>query len=167
MIFRVSQKLNGKIKAGSLRTLPLDQNPFADWSATLLVANRIQHILPTNSKTLYSVVMLSKGVADEGDFIERALRTLGEFTADDGLQFIYRRLIAPSSATVRFSKAIDRSVTGSMNDLVLHATDLLTEGRLSPREVGFKLNEIPFSPLKYAMPREAVKKMADGIEGWK
>lgn len=165
MIFRLSQKLSGKIKAGTLPTLPLDQNPFVDWSATLFLANRIQHILLTNSKSLYSVVMLGKGVADEGDFIERTLRTLGEFTADDGLQIIYRRFIAPSSATVRFSKAVDRSVTGSMNDLVLHATDCLTDGKLSPHEVGFKLNEIPFSSLKYAMPREAFKKMVDGIEG--
>lgn len=165
MIFRLSQKLNGKIKVGSLPTLPIDQNPFADWSATLLIANRIQHILLTNTRSLYSVVMLGKGVVDEGDFIERALRTLGEFTADDGLQFIYQRFIAPSSATVRFSKAVDRSVTGSMNDLVLHATDWLTEGELSPHEVGFKLNEIPFSSLKYAMPREAFKTMADENEG--
>ena len=126
MIFRLSQKLNAKIKAGSVPTLPLDQNPFADWSATLFVANRIQHILLTNTKSLYSFVMLGKGVADEGDFNERALRALGEFAADDGLQFIYRRLIVPASATVRFSKAIDRSVTGSMNDLVVHATDWLT-----------------------------------------
>ena len=165
MIFRLSQKLNGKIKVGSLPTLPIDQNPFADWSATLLIANRIQHILLTNTRSLYSVVMLGKGVVDEGDFIERALRTLGEFTADDGLQFIYQRFIAPSSATVRFSKAVDRSVTGSMNDLVLHATDWLTEGERSPHEVGFKLNEIPFSSLKYAMPREAFKTMADENEG--
>lgn len=165
MIFRLSQKLNAKIKAGAIPTLPLDQNPFADWAATVFVANRIQHILLTNSKSLYSVVMLGKGVANERCFIERALRTLGEFTADDGLQFIYRRFIAPSSATVRFSKTIDRSVAGSMNDLVLHATDWLTEGKLSPHEVGFKLNEIPFSSLKYSMPREAFKKLADGIEG--
>ena len=38
MIFRLSQKLNAKIKAGTLRMLPLDENPFADWSAHLFVA---------------------------------------------------------------------------------------------------------------------------------
>ena len=85
--------------------------------------------------------------------------------ASEGQQFIYQRFIAPASATVRFSKAVDSSVAGSMNDLVLHATDWLTEGELSPFDVGFKLNEIPFSSLKYAKPREAFKKLADGIEG--
>jgi hypothetical protein len=31
MIFRLSQKLNTKIKAGPSKSLPLDENPFADW----------------------------------------------------------------------------------------------------------------------------------------
>ncbi len=32
MILRLSQKLNAKIKAGALPAVPLDENPFADWS---------------------------------------------------------------------------------------------------------------------------------------
>lgn len=43
MIFRLSQKLNTKIKAGTLRALPLDENPLADWSAHLF-AERNPHI---------------------------------------------------------------------------------------------------------------------------
>ena len=39
MIFRLSQKLNTKIKSGH-SALPLDQNPFADWSAHLFVADQ-------------------------------------------------------------------------------------------------------------------------------
>jgi hypothetical protein len=39
MIFRLSQKLSSKIKAGALATLPLDENPFADWSAQLFAAD--------------------------------------------------------------------------------------------------------------------------------
>ena len=30
MIFRLSEKLKAKIKAGTLATLPLDENPLAD-----------------------------------------------------------------------------------------------------------------------------------------
>ena len=45
MIFRVSHKVNAKIKAGVLRALPLHENPFADWSAHLFVAGRTQYIL--------------------------------------------------------------------------------------------------------------------------
>lgn len=34
MIMRLSPKLCTKIKAGKLSEMPLDKNPFADWSAT-------------------------------------------------------------------------------------------------------------------------------------
>src|SRR5437763_13950728 len=49
MIFRPTQKLSAKIKAGTLNTLPLDENPFADWSAHLFLAARTQYILVTNT----------------------------------------------------------------------------------------------------------------------
>ena len=54
MIFRLSQKLNDKIKAGPLPVLPLDDNPLADWSAHLFLADRMQYILLSNTKSLYS-----------------------------------------------------------------------------------------------------------------
>ena len=41
MIFRLSQKLTTKIKAGPLATQPLHEIPFADWSAHLFVADRM------------------------------------------------------------------------------------------------------------------------------
>jgi hypothetical protein len=47
------QKLNTKIKAGTLPTLPLDDNPYADWSAQLFLADRTQYILVSNTRSLY------------------------------------------------------------------------------------------------------------------
>src|SRR5271163_4209211 len=79
MIFRISQKLNAKIKAGTLANLPLNENLFADWSAHLFVAGRSQYILLSNTKSLYSTVLPGKGVTDESDFIERALSRIREF----------------------------------------------------------------------------------------
>src|SRR5437762_11984048 len=106
MIIRLSQKLCTKIKAGSLTTIPLDENPFADWSAHLFVADRTQYILVSNTKSLYSTVINGKGITDESRFIDRALSYLAEFLADDVQQFVYRRFVAPASVTVRFAKAL-------------------------------------------------------------
>ncbi len=169
MIFRLSQKLNTKIKAGTLPTLPLDENPFADWSAHLFVADRTQYILVSNTKSLYATVMYAKGINNDSTFIERTLSNLGEFMSDDGQQFVYRRFIAPGSASVRFAKALDRTVTGSMNDLINHATAWLEEGDLSPYDVGFKLNDVLLSSIapsdadKYGKPREAFKAMVSAF----
>jgi hypothetical protein len=170
MTFRLSQKLNAKIKAGTLRTQPLDENPFADWSAALFVAGRTQYILLSNTKSLYSTVMYGKGITDDGYFIERALSNIREFMQDDGQEFIYQRFIAPASASVRFAKALDRSVTGSMNDLIRHATAWLAEGDLSPHDVGIRLNDIFLSALPgsksapYGRPRDAFRELVGSIE---
>jgi len=61
MILRLSQKLCTKIKAGPLPAMPLDENPYGDWSCHLFTADRTQYIITTNTKSLYSCVMYGKG----------------------------------------------------------------------------------------------------------
>lgn len=165
MIFRLSQKLATKLKEGELPSSPLDDNPYADWSAHLFTADRTQYIIVTNTKSLYSAVLYGKGITDGSEFIDRALSCIREFMKDDGQAFIYQRFVAPASASVRFAKALDRSVTGSMNDLINHAKLWLAEGEVSPHEVGFKLNDVLLSALArsksdfYWKPREAFKSL--------
>ena len=169
MIFRLSQKLNTKIKAGTLAILPLDENPFADWSAHLFIADRTQYILLSNTKSLYSTVMYGKGITNDSAFIERALSNIREFMEDDGQEFVYQRLIAPASASVRFAKALNRSVTGSMNDMTKHAAYHLAEDDVAPFEIGTRLNTIPMSALKHdgsthGFPRDAFEEMVSSLE---
>jgi hypothetical protein len=159
MIFRLSRKLAQKIKVAPKTVLPPDPNPFADWSAHMFTAARAQYIIITNTPSLYSVVMYGKGICDDSDFIEAALTHLHDFMPSDGNEFIFRKFVAPASGEVRFSKALNRSVTGSVNDLVYHATMWIAERELSPFETAFKLNEIPFVALEYRNPREAFKGM--------
>ena len=136
MIFRLSQKLSTKIKAGKLLGEPPHDNPFADWSAHLFVADRTQYILVSNTRSLYSVVMYGQGVTDDDLFIKRALDNLREGLEADGHLSVYRTFIAPSSGLVRFAKASDRAVTGSMNELIASAKALLIMDELSPFDVG-------------------------------
>ncbi len=162
MILRLSQKLATKIKITPRRALPLDSNAFADWSARLFTAECVQYIILTNTASLYSTVMYGRGISSDSDFFDQGLGCIREFMVDDGQEFIFRRFIAPSAKSVDFSKALNRSVTGSMNDLVYHAQMWLTEGDLSPHDTSFKLNEIPMSVIGYANSREALKSL--GLE---
>jgi hypothetical protein len=167
MIFRLSQALAKKLKEGTLPSVPLDENPYADWSAHLFTADRTQYIIVTNTASLYSVVMYGKGITDYSEFIDRALSNFREFMEGDGLAFVYQRFVAPSSGSVRFGKALDRSVTGSMNDMIFHAKFWLVEREMSPFDVGTKLNEMPMSAIRedksggYGIPREVFKLLAD------
>jgi hypothetical protein len=166
MIFRLTDKLNAKIKAGTLATLPLDENPFADWSAGLFLVGRSQYILLTNTKSLYSTVLAGKGVTDEKTFVELALRSLREFMDADGQEGVYERLVAPISGSVQFAKALNRSVTGSMNDMTKHAAFWLAAGDVSPVEIGSRLKGIPMSALKHdgsthGFPRDVFRAMVE------
>lgn len=165
MIFRLTQKLNKKIDAGPLPTVPLDESPWADWSARSFTADRTRYILLSNTVSLHLVVMFGRGITHGGRFIERAVSEIREFMTDDGLELMYMNFVAPQSATVRFGKALNRSVTGSMNDLELAAKAYLADGEIAPCDVGRRLNETPLTAIGApagggcATPREAARRL--------
>lgn len=169
MILRLSHALNNKIKAGTLKPRPLDANPYADWSCHLFTADRTQYVLVSNTATLYSCVLYGRGITDDSHFIERVLSNLREFIESDGLAFMYHRFIAPSSGLVYFASTLNRSVTGSMNELVRFATAYLEDEEISPHDLGFKLNDFLLSAIAsskaegYGKPREAFTRLGEKL----
>lgn len=85
--------------------------------------------------------------------IDHAMGCLQELMIEDGFEFIFRRFLIPAAGTVRFSKALNRSITGSMNDLVYHAKVYLVKMGLLPLEASIRLNEVPFGALHYRNAR--------------
>jgi hypothetical protein len=168
VILRLSEKLKTKIKAGPLQTLPLDENPFADWSASLFVADRTQYILFCNTKSLYSTVFYAQGITNESYFITRCLDTLREFMESDNRLDIYERLIAPTTRSVILAKSLNRKIIGSITELEKSAKIMLVERDLSPHQVGFHLNDILLSAIAinpkdgYSKPNKAFQMMVDG-----
>ena len=155
MILRLSSKLATKIKVAPKAVLPLEANPLADWSGHLFTAARTQYLVLTNTATLYSAIAFARGMTNYSQFIVRALAVIRETLEDDGHEEAYLRLIVPATGTVRFSKALNRSVIGSMNDIVNHSKFFLLERGESPFDVARRMNEMPLSMLKYNNSREA------------
>ena len=145
---------------------PLADNPLADWSGHLFNVGRTQYIILTNTASLYTCVMQGKGNPTTDDYIRNVLSTLRDLMADDGLQLGYRKHIAPYCQPVIFAKPLNRSVIGSMNDLIRFATDWLEDGKAAS-EVGYQLNAIPFSALvdsegkNYAYPKDVFRHLID------
>ncbi len=148
MIIRLSQKLGKKIKISPKTIAPPDPNPFADWSAHLFTAERTQYIIFTNTQSLYSVVFYGRGVNSDDKFLDHALSSLREFMVDDGLEFIFRKHVVPTAGKILFSKSLNRSITGSINDYVQCGKYLLVERGLSPFDIALVLNKMPMSYLK-------------------
>lgn len=153
------------IRTGPLPLLTRSQD--RGHAGLVSLVDRTHYVIPSNTKSLYSTAIYGKGITDDGRFIERALSRLREFMGRDGQGFVYGDFIAPVSATVHLAGTLDRTVTGSVNDLINHATDMLAEGELLIDGVGFKLNDVLLSALarskarKSGKPREAFKGLCE------
>jgi hypothetical protein len=161
MIMRITAKLGKKIGKVPLKVLPLEKNPYADWSAHLFYAGHAQYILITNTVSLYSMVMFGKGITTDYRFLDQLTLRMSDFIRWDGHEVIYERLVIPSMNRFFFSKALNQTVTGSMNDLVRLAKHHLADGTVSPFDVSFLLNKTPMKSLKFLNPKEAFKKLGE------
>lgn len=167
MIFRPTLKLATKIKAGKLGPLPPAEDPLADWSSHLFVANRVQYILVSNTRSLYSTAIYGRGVTDVDGFIKGAVAALEASLEADGLENVYRRHILTSTGPILLAGASSRPVTGSMNELITAAQHLLSDADLSPFDLGVQLNEVLLSAIsaggkdKYATPQAAFRALID------
>lgn len=165
MIFRMTNKLAKKIGITPSQCLPLDRNPFTDWSAHLFTAQQVQYVIMTNTPSLYSIVMYGRGITDDNRFVKSALSCMSEFMTGDGNEFLFRRLIAPRTGTILFSRMGDRRVLGSIGDLVMQSKYHLVEGEVSPFAASLLLNQTPMSYIGYRSPREAFKSLRIEEEG--
>ena len=163
MILRFSQKLGSRLKTGTLKPLPMDAAPIADWTSHLFFSDRTPYILASNTYALYSVVLYAKGITNDSVFISGVMAALREFMEADGLAFAYDRFIMPRSDLIRFASTFSRSVTGSMNELIAFARVLLADEETSPFDLGFRLNDVLLSASTtdeardYGKPRDAFR----------
>ena len=161
MILRLSQKIGSRLNTGPLKPLPLDKAPVADWTSQLFFFDRLPYILVSNTAALYSTVLYAKGITNDSIFITRLTSALRDFMEADGLAFAYDRFIMPRTGLIRFASTFNRSVTGSMNELISYAKVLLADEETSPFDLGFRLNDLLLSAIAsdqsrgYGKPRDA------------
>jgi hypothetical protein len=118
-----------------------------------------QFIILTNTASLYSLLLHERGITNDRQFVREALRSMEEFMTLDANEIMYDNFIEPESKIMYFSKIIDRRILGSMNDLIFQAMVYLSEGKKSPFDVSFLLNESPMSYLNYSNPKTEFRKL--------
>ena len=164
MLFRLSAKLNTYLKHSRLKDRPLQADPFADWSAHLFLVKREKLILVSNTHSLYSFVMYAHTLPNELRFYERTMSYMRRFMELDGLEHVYEERIIPNTNMYHYAKALNRSVTGCMNELIHTAIYSVAERGMEPFEVGKVLNGVLLSTLKtegssYGCPNDAFRAM--------
>jgi hypothetical protein len=141
---------------------PVDAGPHLRWYANLFRAERVQYILTTNAASLYSVVIYGRGITDDDLYLRQFLTELREQLDAADMGMIYKRCIAPHTGTVALAKAQDRSVLGSMNDMVFHCKSRLERGPISPWDLSEAINSTPYGALGYRFPREVFAQLRMG-----
>lgn len=130
MIFRLTQALNARVKAGALEALPLHENPLLGWSAHLFPVGRSSFILLSNTGSLLSAVVSGKGGTNGTSFRDRAFDGIRACLTALGHEPLTRTLLADDDGPDQFAKALNRSVSGSMNELVRQAELWVGDGEL-------------------------------------
>ena len=113
----------------------------------------MQYILTTNAASLYSVVIYGRGLTDDGGYIRKFRTELREHLEEPDLCVRYERAILPNSGEVTLAKTADRSVLGSMNDMVSLCKHTLRMEEKSPWDLSKALNDTPFKATGYRFPR--------------
>ncbi|MBN1859077.1 hypothetical protein JW848_07735 [Candidatus Bipolaricaulota bacterium] len=160
MTIRVSAKLAKKLHLPHEQSLPVTTNPFLDWSADLFTADRTQYILITNTTSLYSIVVYGRGVTNETPFFQDTVAAMRDVFEADRLASVFEHIIEPTFYPVALAKRENRSVIGSMNDLIFQARLRLVEQEISPHDTSGFLNGTVMSYIDYERPRVAFRSMA-------
>ena len=159
MIIHFTEKMRKKLHIPPLPATDMAIGPHLRWYAHLFTARRVQYILTTNAASLFSVVIYGRGITDDGDYIPQFLSALRDQLVDLDLQLVFERVIAPNTGEITLTKTSDRSVLGSMNDMVRICQLRLELDDKSPWHLGRELNATPFGAVKYDYPKEAFARM--------
>jgi len=129
MIIRISQQVGRKVKIRELATVGMHDDPLRDWSIQTFVFERKQHVIICNTATLYSAVCLSGALNKPHALVVAGLQAIGEQLEFDLLLDAYQTFSTPGSAVVTYAKSLNKTVTGSINEQIILATNALARGK--------------------------------------
>ncbi len=161
MVLRLTKKLADKLK---LKALPENDEGSAidEWYGHMFIADRTKYMLFTNAYSLYSVLFPGKGINDIKTFFETAVHSLSETLKKDGFEIMVSRFFTDKIEIIDVCKTNNRGILGSMNDMISHSKFYFSDYKMTPSEISRRLNEMPYSYLKYKNPKEVIKEMSLG-----
>jgi hypothetical protein len=149
-IIHCTKKLLNELGAlGSKMPAEHPTGVFGPWHANLIRIERRKCILITNDRTLYS--FLVPGVKKKDDFHEMFLMNLNAHLAAEGLRKGEILTALEEYSEIAIAPTTNRSVLGSMNDLVNQVEFLIHRaGGLEKSDIlNMMLSRVPMGALKY------------------
>lgn len=138
-------------------------DPLEEWYANVFTFERKKHVIATNARTLYSVVVHQVLKRDKEPLKSRISKALSEAMYYAGYS---EAEIAQAKAVferVSYAKTNDRRVLGSMNEFLIHYTNYWAEHPDQLQDALKIIHEIPMTLLNHRYPREAFEEAVRGV----
>ena len=153
LTFRCTQRVLRRLGIEAIADAPVSTTRLGDWYINLLLVRRHRLLIFVSEPTLLSVFI---PVNELSTLIPRFRRGLAEVLQALGAPTRAIEAEISDTETVAFAATVNRSVLGSMNDLIFQAKwELERDPQQTLLELGLRLSQIPCKPLGYRYPREA------------
>ena len=162
-LIQCTQKLLAKLDSSDVDSVKEATSILGDWHANLLCIERRNCILFTNDLTLYSI-FLPKIVKEHFQKLAEAFtKTLVLNLEAEALGQHIEPIIGEYKNKLIFTKSSNRSVLGSMNDIVhMVKIMILADGGLDHCDylkLNKTINRTPFKSIKYHYPIECLTQL--------
>jgi len=166
-IIRCTKKLLSELKAknGELSQTPNDLN---SWHANIFLVERRKCAIFTHDRTLYSFIVTGLTKPDFQNFEEIFRQRLFKSLLAEGLPQRHIETFLEDNRNIEFTKTNNRSVLGSMNELVFHAKyHISAEGGPLTVDIGklnHYINQMPMSAIDKIFSIYELKRFLEGLE---
>jgi hypothetical protein len=133
---------------------------LGNWHANLLCIERRNCVLFTNDQTLYSIFLPKLVKKDFQNLAAIFIKNLALNLENEACDQHVEGIITEYKGNIAFTKASNRSVLGSMNDIAQKLKWFVSrEGGLDGCDflkLNHKINHMPFAKIKYHYPIECL-----------
>ena len=152
IVLRPTLKLAKQLNLAPLPDSAEATNTHCDWCVRPFGVGRIQYLIFTNTASLFSFITRKKGVTNAKTLFDAFATVLEDYLRATERGGIFGQMIAPAIGECAFTRCRDRSVIGSMNDLVFQSTCLIELADRHPFKLFDDLNSTPMGALEMDNP---------------
>lgn len=165
-IIRCTQKLLSELKLKPVDCIDKSIG-LGGWHANLIRVDRRKCILFTHDKTLFSFFVPGLTKPDFKKISDIFGQNLFKSLMREALPQVYIEMFLDDIRKLQFCKTNNRSVLGSMNDLIFHLKfKVVDRGGLANTDIlklNHDLNRIPMSAIKQTYSIDELKMLCEGL----
>ena len=155
----LSAKLAKALDIRPSKNYALSPNKYENWYCDLFYGDRYPYIMLTNHASLFTVVGAKSGVRCDSELITMMNRCVRDVMESFQLEMVYQTAVAPLFARTSFYSRKDKSVIGSMNDLIYMIKTSPKLDEMSVHDMSIESSKVPMSAICYKYAVEAFSEM--------